>query len=64
MDTEEDLEIQKAKLAGHTQTDEGPYYHKSWWESYKGGVKGKLGGVVIGALVGAVIGVIAAGAEL
>ncbi len=61
MDTEEDLEIQKAKLAGHTQTDEGPYYHKSWWESYKGGVKGKLGGVVIGALVGAVIGIVAAG---
>lgn len=60
MDTEESLKIQKAAASGYTQTDEGPYYHKSWWESYKGGVKGKLGGVVIGALIGAIVGVVAA----
>lgn len=60
MDTEEHIEIQKAIRAGKPETDEGPYYHESWWESYKGSVKGKLGGAVIGAVVGAAIGVVAA----
>ena len=59
MDTEEHIEIQKAIMNGHPETDEGPYYHDSWWESYKGGVKGKLGGAVIGALIGAAMGGIA-----
>jgi hypothetical protein len=61
MDSEENNKIQEAMKSGYTQTDEGPYYHKSWWESYKGGVKGKLGGVVIGAILGALVGVVAAG---
>jgi len=61
MDSEENEHIQKAAQAGHSQTDEGPYYHRSWWESYKGGVKGKLGGLVIGALIGAAVGLAAAG---
>jgi len=60
MDTEEDLEIQKAFRTGQSQTDEGPYYHTSWWESYKGGVKGKLGGIAVGALPGAAVGLVAA----
>jgi hypothetical protein len=60
MDTTEQLEIQHAQRLGHPETDEGPYYHDSWWESYKGSVKGKLGGVVIGAAMGAAVGVAAA----
>jgi hypothetical protein len=60
MDSKEDIEIQEAQRKGHPETDEGPYYHESWWESYKGSVKGKLGGAVIGALMGAAIGVAAA----
>lgn len=56
MDTEEDIEIKEAERLGKVQTDEGPYYHEPWWESYKGSVKGKLGGLIIGALVGALIG--------
>ncbi len=46
MDTEEHIEIQKAIRDGRPETDEGPYYHESWWESYKGSVKGKLGGSI------------------
>jgi len=61
MDTEEDNKIQLAIRAGRPETDEGPYYHTSWWESYKGGVKGKLGGAVIGAVIGAVLGIAAVG---
>jgi hypothetical protein len=60
MDSKEDIEIQEAQRKGHPETDEGPYYHESWWESYKGSVKGKLGGAVIGALMGAAIGIAAA----
>ena len=56
MDTEEHIEIQKAKEEGHSHSDEGPYYHHSWWESYKGGVKGKIGGLFIGALIGLIAG--------
>lgn len=62
MDTEEHIEIEKAKIEGHSQSDEGPYYHHSWWESYKGGVKGKIGGLFIGALIGFVAGAAAAAA--
>lgn len=60
MDTEEDVKIQKAIRLGKPQTDEGPYYHEPWWESYKGSIKGKLGGLIIGAAVGALVGAIAA----
>lgn len=56
MDTEEDLKIKKLQREGRPETDEGPYYHESWWEAYKGGVKGKLGGAVIGATGGALLG--------
>jgi hypothetical protein len=56
MDTEEDLKLKAALSQGTPETDEGPYYHDSWWESYKGSVKGKLGGVIIGAIIGAVVG--------
>ncbi len=59
MDTAEAHEIKQAQKHGHPETDEGPYYHDAWWESYKGSVKGKLGGAVIGAGMGAVIGVAA-----
>jgi len=60
MDTEEDTEIRIAKFIGRPETDEGPYYHDAWWESYKGSVKGKLGGAVIGGLVGLAVGLAAA----
>jgi hypothetical protein len=56
MDTEKHLELEKKIATGKSPNDEGPYYHHTWWESYKGSVKGKLGGVVIGTLVGEVIG--------
>ena len=62
MDTEEDLKIQHAIRTGKSETDEGPYYHDSWWESYKGSVKGKLGGGAIGAIIGGLVGVVAAAA--
>jgi hypothetical protein len=60
MDTKEHIEIQKAIAAGQPETDEGPFYHESWWEAYKGSIKGKLGGAVVGALVGALVGTAAA----
>jgi hypothetical protein len=60
MDSKEHYEIQEARRLGNPQTDEGPYYHDTQWESYKGGVKGKLGGAIIGAGLGAAAGVIAA----
>ena len=59
MDSEEQYEIRLAQLEGRSETDEGPYYHNSWWEAYKGSVKGKLGGAIIGAGIGAVVGVAA-----
>jgi hypothetical protein len=58
MDTEEDLKIKAAQRTGRSETDEGPYYHTSWWEAYKGGVKGKLGGGTVGAIIGATVGLI------
>jgi hypothetical protein len=60
MDTEENLEIQSAIRQGHPPTDEGPYYHEPWWESYKGGVKGYLGGAVAYTGVGAAVGAVTA----
>lgn len=62
MDTEEAREIAHHQYIGRPETDEGPYYHESWWEAYKGGVKGLLGGLIIGGGVGAIAGVMAAGA--
>lgn len=59
MDTEEHVKIKRLQGSGRPETDEGPYYHESWWESYKGGVKGKLGGLIIGALTGAAVGAVA-----
>ncbi len=56
MDTEEHIKIQQAIQNGHPETDEGPYYHESWWESYKGGVKGYLGGAIAYTGVGTAIG--------
>lgn len=61
MDTEEQREIVKLQHEGRPATDEGPYYHESWWESYKGGVKGTLGGLIIGAAIGAAAGAVIAG---
>lgn len=60
MDTEKLVEIEEKVKKGKPVTDEGPYYHHAWWESYKGMVKGKLGGAVIGAIMGSVVGVAAA----
>ncbi len=60
MDTEEQLEIKRAQRDGRPETDEGPFYHDAWWESYKGGVKGKLGGLVIGTALGMAVGALAA----
>ena len=59
MDSHEAHKLENARIEGRSETDEGPYYHNSWWEAYKGSAKGKFGGAVIGAVVGAVLGVIA-----
>lgn len=64
MDSEEHHEVTEALRKGAPETDEGPYYHKTWWEGYKGGVKGLLGGLLLGACVGSVIGMGAAGIML
>lgn len=56
MDTEEIKEISHHRKHGRPETTRGPYYHKTWWESYKGAVKGILGGLIVGGLVGAAIG--------
>ncbi len=56
MDTEKYKELQHQIDQGLSPNDEGPYYHHSWWESYKGSVKGKFGGLAIGALVGGIMG--------
>lgn len=65
MDASELEEIAFHRQHGRPETTRGPYYHKTWWESYKGAVKGILGGIVVGGMVGAlaggaVIGVLAA----
>lgn len=61
MDSEEHHEIKELRSQGKPETTEGPYYHKTWWEGYKGGVKGTLGGIIIGGAIGAVIGLTALG---
>lgn len=57
MDTEKHIHIQHKLDIGKSPNDEGPYYHHTWWEAYKGGVKGKLGGVAIGSIIGAAMGI-------
>lgn len=57
MDSEKHQEIQELIRSGRQPSDEGPFYHHTFWEAYKGSIKGKLGGTVIGALMGAVVGV-------
>lgn len=64
MDSEEFKEVREARAKGLPETDEGPYYHKTWWEGYKGGVKGLLGGLLLGTCVGSVIGAGAGGLML
>lgn len=61
MDSEKYLKLEKAIEDGKSPTDEGPFYHHSWWEAYKGSIKGKLGGMVIGAVLGAALGGVVAG---
>lgn len=56
MDSEELKEISHHRANGRPETTRGPYYHKAWWESYKGAVKGILGGLFVGGLVGGAIG--------
>lgn len=60
MDTEKLLELEHKIEQGKSLSDEGPYYHHTWWEAYKGASKGELGGVVLGAALGIAIGSIAA----
>lgn len=57
MDTEKHLEVQKKIEQGKSLSDEGPYYHHSWWEAYKGASKGELGGTIIGGSLGALAGI-------
>ncbi len=61
MDSEKNTHMRELLEAGRPVTDEGPFYHHAWWESYKGGVKGKLGGGFLGAGIGSVTGLAAAG---
>ncbi len=56
MDSEKYNEVQELIKKGRSPNDEGPFYHHTFWESYKGSIKGKLGGVVIGGLIGALVG--------
>jgi nucleoside phosphorylase len=62
MDSEKYIKLEKQLEHGESPNDEGPFYHHSFWESYKGSIKGKLGGIAIGALIGAVVGGIVVGA--
>lgn len=64
MDSEKNAHMRHLLLEGRPVTDEGPYYHHAWWESYKGGVKGKLGGGALGAGIGALTGMAAATAAV
>lgn len=56
MDTEELEEMAFHRKHGRPETTRGPYYHKTWWESYKGAVKGILGGIAVGGMIGAISG--------
>lgn len=62
MDSEKNTHMRELLEAGRPVTDEGPYYHHSWWEAYKGSVKGKLGGGFLGGSIGVVVGTIAVAA--
>lgn len=62
MDKEEFNEIATHRRSGIPETTKGPYYHKTWWESYKGAVKGILGGIVVGGMIGALAGGVVIGA--
>jgi len=62
MDSEKYLELESKFEKGESPSDEGPFYHHSWWEAYKGSIKGKVGGIVVGGLMGAILGAVVAGA--
>ncbi len=64
MDTEKLLEVEHKIEKGKSLSDEGPYYHHTWWESYKGASKGELGGTVVGTVLGAAVGTIVGLASL
>jgi hypothetical protein len=61
MDTEEEEHLESLVQKGRSVNDEGPFYHHTFWESYKGAVKGKLGGLFIGGAIGCAVGVVAFG---
>lgn len=58
MDTEKLLEVEHKIEQGKSLSDEGPYYHHTWWESYKGASKGEMGGSVVGMVIGSAVGAI------
>jgi hypothetical protein len=60
MDSEKYLKLEKAIEDGQSPSDEGPFYHHSFWEAYKGSIKGKLGGIVIGAVMGLAVATVTA----
>jgi len=60
MDSEEKDHIEHLIANGRHVNDSGPFYHHTFWESYKGMVKGKLGGLLIGGGIGLLVGGIAA----
>lgn len=59
MDSEEHHELQELVNKGVSSSNEGPFYHHAFWQSYKGATKGKLGGLVIGGLIGLTTGIVA-----
>jgi ABC-type multidrug transport system fused ATPase/permease subunit len=61
MDSEKNTHMRELLEAGRPVTDEGPFYHHAFWESYKGSVKGQLGGGLLGAGIGVATGLVAAG---
>lgn len=60
MDSEEQDHIEHLMATGRSANDSGPFYHHTFWESYKGSVKGKLGGILIGGGIGLLVGGVAA----
>jgi len=60
MDSEEQDHIEHLMATGRSANDSGPFYHHTFWESYKGSVKGKLGGLLIGGGIGLLVGGVAA----
>ena len=61
MDREEQNEIAYHRAHGLPETTRGPYYHKVFWEGYKGAVKGLLGGIMVGGMLGAMAGGVVVG---